>query len=76
MRVLDRVTDTGLGGQVHDTTEVMFAKHVHNRLGVREIRFDGSEVVEIKQLSKPVTFQLNVVVVIDDVDTDDVDPLL
>ena len=71
MRVFNRVTYAGLGSQVHDTIQRILAKQGLNRRSVGHVDLVERELRMIDNLCQPIAFQLNIVIVVQIVETKD-----
>lgn len=78
VRVGDGITNPGLGGQVHHHSRVVLLKNAGNQVLVRQIALDkgparvGLFVSRFPNLTQPVFFDGDIVIVVDAVQADEV----
>lgn len=73
MRIVERVTHTGLGAEVNEAVEGLGGEGSIERPHVRKVEFDEFEPVaaEIPQTLRPPLFQLDRIIIVEIVDADD-----
>ena len=69
--ILQRVTDTGLRGKMHDGSEFAVAKHGFYALAIGEIDLVKTEVVEFAENSDTRVLQRRIIIVVDAVEAHD-----
>src|SRR5437763_12219997 len=73
MRVLQRITNTGLGGQMHHGSELDLAKEAFSRVTLREIDLVERELVEFAEHGQARLLQRRIIIMIDAVDDDPIE---
>ena len=74
MRVLQRITNTGLSGQMHNRPELRLAKDAFDGAPLGEIDLVEREFVEFAEHGQAGLLQRQIVIIIDAVDADHLAP--